>query len=36
MKKFNRVILIASIVLVSLGLLSLALDLFFGWQVNLG
>lgn len=36
MKKFNRVILIASIALVSLGLLSLALDLFFGWQVNLG
>jgi DNA-binding CsgD family transcriptional regulator len=36
MKKFNRVIMITSIVLVSLGVVSLALDFFFGWQVNLG
>ncbi len=36
MKKFNRVVFITSIVLVSLGLLSLGLDFFFGWQVNLG
>ncbi len=36
MQKFNRVILITSIVLVSLGLLSLAMDIFFGWRINIG
>jgi len=36
MKKFNRVIFITSIVLISLGLLSLALDFFFGWRINIG
>jgi DNA-binding CsgD family transcriptional regulator len=36
MKKFNRVVLITSIVLVGLGLISLALDFFLGWRANLG
>ncbi len=36
MKKLNRAILITSIALVGLGLVSLALDFFFSWQVNLG
>jgi DNA-binding CsgD family transcriptional regulator len=36
MKKFNRLILIASVVLISLGLISLTLDFFLGWRANLG
>lgn len=36
MKKFNRVVIIASFVLISLGVISLALDFFFGWRINLG
>jgi DNA-binding CsgD family transcriptional regulator len=36
MKKFNRMVLITSVILVSLGLLSFALDFFLGWRVNLG
>ena len=36
MKKFNRAVMVASIVLIGLGVVSLALDFFFGWQANLG
>lgn len=36
MNKINRLGMIASIVLIGLGVVSFALDLIFGWKVNIG